>query len=249
MKRGFVLPDGLLSASPSHNGITVVAHSSNLTYHAFPFDAAENLQDRLSFELKEFVADVNQSEDAIRHIRHAGKAYGAEWMSLLIVPRLLLRSIHDTLGTEAVIVSDIEADIEAAKPDGDSVLIGRRGDFLWTASIYGIQAPYHLERCPIQEHMPFEMLMEESLTEHEASVEPSWSAVRLFGDYLTPTIMQTFADSIVGKGRSVQRFNPFRHVRAEMPKEMQDNIIKKAHILSPLAGAAVRALHADTSVK
>ncbi|MBI2794182.1 MAG: hypothetical protein HYX66_05970 [Ignavibacteria bacterium] len=247
MDGGFVLPDGLLSACANHGALTVVVHSSNLIYHAFPFDAGENIPDRTSFELKEFVSGVNQSEDIVRHVRHAGKAYSTDWMSLLIVPGQLRRNIVNTLGAETEIISDIEADIEAAKLDGDSVLIGRRGEFLWTASIYGLQAPYHLERCPIQEHMPIEMLMEEALTEHEASVEPTWTAIRLFGDSLTPTILQTFADSIVGRGRSVQRFNPFRHTQTDVSKEVQDNIIKRAHILSPLVGAAVHALLVQTS--
>lgn len=242
MTHGYILPDSLRSANVIRDALTVAVHTSYLIYHTFPFDAAENLQDRLIFELREFSGSADQSENYIRRVRHTGKAYGADWMSLLVFPQQLLQAIHEMFGTQTAVVSDIEADIEAAKLEGECVLIGCRGGFVWTASVRGEQAPYHLERRPVSAHMPTEMLMEESLTEHEASVQPTWSEIRLYGDNLTPVVLQTFADSLVGKGRVVQRFNPFRHVHALVPGETQDGIIKRAHILSPLVGAVLNTM-------
>lgn len=248
MAHGFILPDTLGRASVNRDALTVAVHTSSLIYHTFPFDAAENLQDRVAFELREFAGYADQSEDYIRRVRHSGKAYGADWISLLVIPQQLRRTIHEMFGTQTAVVSDIEADIAAAKLEGNCVLIGCRGDFVWTASVRAEQAPYHLERRPITAQMPTEMLMEESLTEHEASVETTWSEIRLYGDNLTPLVVQTLADSIVGKGRIVQRFNPFKHVRALVPRETQDGIIKRAHILSPLVGAVLNTISVDAPV-
>jgi len=237
----YTLSDTFHLVNNANTEITVVVHTSHIRYHTFPYSTAENLEDRKSFEIREFLGGSLADNTVVRTVHHKGLSHNANWMSLLILPPHVKGLINTQFGTDAEIMVDIEADIQAAKHDGDVVLLGMRGEFLWALSLNELKAPYHLEQFPVHRNSPFELQLEEAFVEHTAPLEHTWKKMRLFGDALTPMILQKVGESIVGNGKSVARFNPFPHVRAEVSNEVQDSIIKRAHILSPLAGAALRA--------
>jgi hypothetical protein len=197
----------------------LMVHTDDVITHRYPdagFDA-----ERESFEVDAFLPEVDVATSRLVALPCRGQLYDSTWSIVLSCPE----------GS----ITDIECDMKAIALDGEALFVGRRGLWWWCGGVDRTGQLIHLER---QAHPNDEALMDHLTSMIDTAVMAGCGRrLVLFGDIVTPTLMKDVARGTQGRFDVVERSNPFRHVRATLAREHQQNLLRRSHLLGAFVGA------------
>ncbi len=196
----------------------LVVHSDAVLSHSYPVDGDDS--ERSSFELERFLAEAHPEHDRLVAIPGVGLLYGTSWTTILAMPT----------GT----LSDIEGVLAAALLGEPCVMAGRLGRHWWLATID--QSVACLCRLPFNETLDPAHDLTNILTEFSANANLLPQRLVVFGDHVTPSFLVGLQADWAGTFTTIERFQPFLHVRSSLDSSTGDRVIARAHLLGSLVG-------------
>ena len=200
-----------------------IVHSDSVVLHRYPDD--ERDQSRVKFELESFLPELLTDEYQVKVMNCTGTSFDHQWTALLAIP-------NNT-------ISDIECDLKAIALDGSGLFIGRRGQWWWSGAVNADGSNIHLDRFKHPESDAVEVKILEAIDE---ASNASGSAVRrliIFGDFVTPATLKKIGAMTQGRFDSIDRLNPFHHVRSGLDRKYAKGLLRRAHLLGSFVGVIV----------
>lgn len=232
--------------------VHVVLHSSNVLLHWVPVDVGEDLSTRLQFERTSWF-DVDEYQalstsafqtviDGNFHQLHACAQADAS----VIAYRNAIAS--EQTPTSVDLDLDVQAALLTTKPQPSSwLLLGRRGE-MWHAFIIGVEhrpiayAAFLHDNAQSHQSMIIRLLQAMS-HRYEFDVR----AIMLFGDVLTANEVVAIRDAFSTSAIRVARLQPFKLIRSMLDEATEQRLLKRAHIVAPLAGSMLLERRLETT--
>jgi hypothetical protein len=223
---GYAEDDALTVSEPSQADVLIVA-SDHVVSHAYPVEADD--AERRLFELEQFLAEVDRDTDHLTIVPSTGRMYGGAWSTILSIPN----SSH----LSALLFSDIEATLAALLLDPFSVAIGRCGTSWWLAEAGQSEGVHQLIRVPVDEQRAAPHDLQDQLMEFLASADVQADRLVVFGDQVSPSLLAMLSQDLGARFTSIERLQPFHHVRASLDADAGGRVLARAHVLGCMVGA------------
>ena len=214
-------------ATKEESADLVIVHADNVLSHRFP--DSNGSPTRAAEEREAFLAEADPATYRVSTLSTTGRQFDQSWTTLLATPN-----------NDGIQVTDIEADLTGLAMDGPSLFLGRRGSSWWIGA-QGSELVV-LDRHPHPETTSVSVFLHEILDELLSIDGLPSRTLTLFGDQISLDILKDLTSFFRGRIDGVERFNPFRHMRAELEPDVGNLILKRAHLLGCFVGAI--SLHA-----
>lgn len=233
-----------------YNNVHLIIHSSDVRLHWYP--AVDHIQaaEQHAFEQSAwFTADGYRglSATAFTTVIHAN----AGPMHASVQVRSPLISRIEQLSTGARVSVDTDLDIQAALTStmprqSPWLLVGRRGS-MWQATIIGSDhQPIASSAFAHDTDYSYESMVALIHTTLQDRYCLTLEAIMLYGDIVTSEQIQSIRESTVFSGVKIARSQPFKLVRSMLSQEVEQRLLRRAHVVAPLAGSMFRSTIADS---
>lgn len=220
----------------------LIVHSSHVRLHWYPvagkFDTIDRaeFEQQTWFETSEFRCDAKVTISTLIH----GTDY--DMKAAVAIADQALNRCEILAGSDISIATDYEMDLYAAlastKPRLEPwMLLGRRGAF-WYATI--IDANHRVIKYATFPHdsdysnQAMTSLILNAVTQR---YEIAVSAILVYGDVVTAEEIQETKNLWSEQGIKVGRLQPFRTMQSMLDDKTAQRLLRRAHVVSPLAGA------------
>lgn len=220
--------------------VHVVLHSSDVQLHWFPVDSTEDLDHRRVFEAsawfdRQDMRPLESSAFATSLASQSTMRALASAQSTVIDRRDLM------IGPSCMTGVDLDLDIQAALASTTArrspwLLLGRRSN-TWHAVIIGPehQATAHAMFAH-EANLNISSIVRKLHGAMEERYDCSIDALMMFGDVLTTEDVALLREDISFADIKVARLQPFKRVRSLLDDATEKRLLRRAHVIAPIAG-------------
>lgn len=221
----------------------LIIHSSDVRLHWFPADGSTDLQERYVFEGTAWFDTPGYS--ALPAASCATIIYGPTPMHASIQAREPVVERCQKLAQGASIHVDIDLDIQAAlectQPRSMPwLVVGRRGT-AWQASLIGTN---HLPTASAVFWHDADYTNEAMLSLIHKTMQDRYDvcldAVMVYGDNVTADQIASMRETWLVDGVRIARSQPFARIRSVLDTQSGQRLLKRAHVVAPLAAIMLR---------
>ena len=221
----------------------VIVHSSDTRLHWFPVDSIDSLNGQHAFEGSAWFEESGfrmLSDDTCSTIIQAPTPMHAS-----IQARQSIIERCGGLAHEVSIHVDIDLDIQAAihctQPRVSPwLLIGRRGA-LWQATLVSSEhLPIAYSSFSHDTDYSNDTMVSLILRAMQDRYAVAVDALMLYGDNVTADNILSMRQTWHSKGIRVARLQPFSRIRSVLDTEVEQRMLKRAHVVAPLAAVMLR---------
>ena len=214
--------DDAVTAPKDSDADVVVIHGANIIHHSYPVFTDNG--ERRTFELNEFLQELEVNRDRVVVIPSGDSSEGTAWSTILGIIR-----------APANVLTDVECLLAVSRIDSPAVYIGFTGKAWWLSeSTDSIRQLSCLAASTATDETDDAVAIVQNVLE-----DYSFEARRLvvYGDAVTPGLLKELQKRFLSSFDIVERFQPFRFIRSNVPMDVGQRILSRAHILGCAVGA------------
>ncbi|MBM4178565.1 MAG: hypothetical protein FJ211_04445 [Ignavibacteria bacterium] len=225
--------------------IQLIIHSSHARFHWFPVDTSTRSTERAQFEQQawfERSAFMYSEKIEMPTVIHCE---GYEVQAVAAVTEQIRSRCQELGGNDSLIAIDYTSDVHAAlssikQRSEPWLLLSRRGAH-WYASVIGANHKVlHFAAFPHDNDYSNQAMIMLIVSTIGQRYDTVISALLLCGDVITSDEIQETKDALVQDGIKVSRLQPFKTMQSQLSEKNAQRLLRRAHVISPLAGAILQ---------